>query len=221
MQGRKTAKAATHRRIVASASRLMRRGGLARASVADVMRGAGLTVGGFYAHFRSKRAMDREVLEQTFADVRQRSIARLGGAEGVDWLARYVGHYLAAAHRDTPATGCPAPAVITDLTHADAALRRALGTIVERWSRRILAHAPPTRAASARQRALATIALCVGGLTLARSLRGQPLSDEILRACKAWAVPERAARATPSSSRRRRPPTRRRPSPPSPRRRSS
>jgi TetR/AcrR family transcriptional repressor of nem operon len=212
MQSRNAAKTATHRRIVSSAGRLMRRRGLTGASVADVMRGAGLTVGGFYAHFRSKRAMDLEVLEQAFADVRQGSAARQGDAQGLDWLARYVGHYLEAEHRDRPEGGCPAPSVVGDLVHADATLRRALGTIVERWSDRIEAHAPETAGATARERALATIALCVGGLTLARSLRGQPLSDEVLRACAAWAVPERASTATRSSALRPRGPARRRPS---------
>ena len=194
MQVRKTAKTATHRRIVASAGRLIRRRGVTRASVADVMRGAGLTVGGFYAHFRSKRAMDLEVLERTFDEVRDRTAVRQAGVEGLDWLARYVGHYLDPDHRDRPETGCPAPSVIADLTHADKALQLALGRIIERWSDRIAAHAPKTGGASARQRALATIALCVGGLTIARSLRGQPLSDEFLRACEAWALPERPAR---------------------------
>lgn len=199
----------------------MRRRGLTRASVADVMRGAGLTVGGFYAHFRSKRAMDLEVLEQTFDEVRERSAARQAGAQGIDWLARYVGHYLAADHRDHPETGCPAPSVVAELARADKTLRLALGTFFERWSERIAAHAPETGSAAARKRALATIALCVGGLTIARSLRGQRLSDEFLRACAAWAVPERAGSATPPSSLRRRRPMRRRPSRPSPRRRSS
>ena len=146
--------------------------------------------------------MDREVLEQAFADVRERSAARQGGAEGLAWLARYVGHYLDADHRDRPETGCPAPAVIGDLAHADKALQRVLGGILERWSDRIAAHAPKTSRASSRQRALATIALCVGGLTIARSLRGQALSDEFLRACDAWAVPERAARGSHRQRRR-------------------
>ena len=191
---RTEAKTATHRRIVSSASRLMRHRGLARAGVVDVMRGAGLTVGGFYAHFRSKRAMDLEVLERTFDEVRQRSAARLGDAAGADWLARAVDHYLSADHRDRPRAGCPVPAVVADLTHADRALRLALGRFFESWSRRMAAHAPETAAASARERALATIALCVGGLTIARCLRGQPLSDEFLRACRTWALPERRPR---------------------------
>jgi TetR/AcrR family transcriptional repressor of nem operon len=156
--------------------------------------------------------MDLEVLEQAFADVREASMARQGDVQGLEWLARYVGHYLDAEHRDRPEGGCPAPAVIGDLVHADAALRRALAAIIERWSDRIAAHAPETAGASARERALATIALCVGGLTLARSLRGQPLSDDVLRACAAWAVPERASTSTGSASLPARRPARRRPS---------
>jgi TetR/AcrR family transcriptional repressor of nem operon len=208
---RAEAKRTTHRRIVDSASQLMRRKGLSRASVVDVMRGAGLTVGGFYAHFSSKRAMDLEVLEQTFAEIGERSAARLGAAAGLDWLARAVDHYLSASHRDRPQDGCPVPAVVADLTHADQELQAALGRFFEGWSGRIAAHAPQTAAASSRERALATIALLVGGLTIARSLRGQPLSDEFLRACARWAVPERRPAARAPSSRRRRPPPRRRP----------
>src|SRR3954470_1530830 len=105
----------THDRIIASAGRIVRKNGLAAASVSRVMRGAGLTVGGFYAHFRSKRAMDLEVLDRTFAEVRERSAARLAGDQGLHRVARYVGDYLAAGHRDAPATGCPAPAVVADL----------------------------------------------------------------------------------------------------------
>jgi TetR/AcrR family transcriptional repressor of nem operon len=201
---RADAKTATHRRIVSSASRLMRRRGLTRAGVADVMRGAGLTVGGFYAHFRSKRAMDLEVLEHTFDETRERSAARLGGASGADWMARAVEHYLSADHRDRPQEGCPVPAVVADLTHADKELRLALGRFFESWARRMAAHAPATATADARERALATIALCVGGLTIARSLRGQPLSDQFLRACRTWALPERRRKSSPPSAARRR-----------------
>ena len=84
---------------------------------------------------------------------------------------------------------------------------------VERWAERMAAHAPATANAAPRERALATIALCVGGLTIARSLRGQPLSDEFLRACENWALPERhQTRARSSSYRRPPPPRHRRPS---------
>jgi TetR/AcrR family transcriptional repressor of nem operon len=95
------------------------------------------------------------------------------------------------------------------LTHADRELRLALGRFFDRWAGRLAPHAPGTAHASARERALATIALCVGGVTIARALRGQPLSDEFLRACTTWALPERGPHATPASSSRRRRPARR------------
>ncbi|MBW8861933.1 MAG: TetR/AcrR family transcriptional regulator, partial [Acidobacteria bacterium] len=191
MQARTAAKAETHARIVRSASRLMRTHGLSGTGVVEVMRCAGLTVGGFYAHFASKQAMDLEVLERTFDEIRARNDARLGEARGLERLAQAVEHYLSADHRDGPENGCAAPAVVADLAHADRELRESLGRFFDRWAERLGPHAPSTKHADARQRALATIALCVGGLTIARTLRGQPLSDEFLRACTAWALPER------------------------------
>ncbi|WP_437945473.1 TetR/AcrR family transcriptional regulator [Sorangium sp. So ce296] len=182
-------KAATHERIVASASKLMRRGGLAAASVPRVMRGAGLTVGGFYAHFRSKRALDAEVLKATLVDVRATWFRGLEGSEGEAWLARAVRRYLSPAHRDGIAEGCPLPSTLSELTRADKATRTAVVEAFEAAVREIEARAPAHGAATSRERALATMALCVGGLTLARALRGHPVSDEILRACVRWAVP--------------------------------
>jgi hypothetical protein len=50
------------------------------------------------------------------------------------------------------------------------------------------------RGAAARQRALATLAICVGGLALARAMRGHAASDEVLTACRKWAAPDRRPR---------------------------
>src|ERR1700712_5084447 len=85
----------THDRIIAAAGRIVRKNGLAAASVSRVMHGAGLTVGGFYAHFRSKRAMDAEVVQAT-----------LGGVP-VPWS---IDRYLSTAHRDDAEHGCAFPA---------------------------------------------------------------------------------------------------------------
>jgi len=191
---RRAAKAATHARILGSAGRLVRRAGLRAASVPAVMRGAGLTVGGFYAHFKSKRAMDAEVLRRELDLVRASWLGGLDDSRGVEWLARAVKRYLSAAHRDAVDTGCAMPSSLSELTHADRATRAAFADGVEQAIAELAARAPATAAASPRERALATFALCVGGLTLARALRGHPLSDELLRACRAWALPEPSAR---------------------------
>ena len=189
-------KASTHERILESASRLIRRSGFAAASVPAVMRGAGLTIGGFYAHFRSKRAMDAEVLRRTLADVRQGWFDGLEQREGLDWLRRALRRYLSPAHRDAVDTGCAFPATLSELTRADKATRAAMAEAFEAVVRDLAAHAPATAGVSARERALAATALCIGGLTLSRILRDHPASDELLRACVRWALPEDAASRT-------------------------
>ena len=101
----------THDRIIAAAGRIARKNGLAAASVSRVMHGAGLTIGGFYAHFRSKRAMDAEVVQATLGD------------SSVPWS---VDRYLDAAHRDNIEHGCAFPAMLSEVARADEATRMAL-----------------------------------------------------------------------------------------------
>jgi len=162
----------THDRIIASAGRIVRKNGLAAASVSRVMHGAGLTIGGFYAHFRSKQAMDAEVVEATL------------GNSSIPWS---VDRYLSVAHRDDPGHGCPFPAMLSEIARADEATRMALARAIDVRAKELARENPGKRGASARQRAYATLALCVGGLALARAMRGHPASDEVLSACRKWA----------------------------------
>ena len=171
----------THDRIIASAGRIARKNGLAAASVSRVMHGAGLTIGGFYAHFRSKRAMDAEVVQAT-----------LGGSS-TPWS---VNRYLTAAHRDDAEHGCAFPAMLSEVARADEATRMALARAIDTRARELARALPGRRGAAARQQALATLAICVGGLALARAMRGHPASDEVLAACRKWATPDGARRRT-------------------------
>jgi TetR/AcrR family transcriptional repressor of nem operon len=164
-----TKKRRTHDRIITAAGRIVRKNGLAAASVSRVMRGAGLTIGGFYAHFRSKRAMDAEVVQAT-----------LGGS-ATPWS---VDRYLTAAHRDHPEHGCAFPAMLSEVARADEPTRMALARAIDARAHELARAMPGRRGAAARQRALATLALCVGGLALARAMRGHPASDEVLAACR-------------------------------------
>ena len=77
------------------------------------MRGAGLTVGGFYAHFRSKRALDAAVIARAMREVREQWFAGLDDSEGLDWLARVVKRYLSPEHRDDLDGGCVMPSTIS------------------------------------------------------------------------------------------------------------
>ncbi|MGD1095468.1 MAG: TetR/AcrR family transcriptional regulator [Bryobacteraceae bacterium] len=187
---RTQSKAETHRRIVAAASRLIRGKGLAAASVIRVMRAAGLTAGGFYAHFRSKFAMDVEVLRSTLADTRAKWFGGLDSSSPRDWIGAVVTRYLSPAHRDRFEDGCPLPAVLSELSRSDKRTRQAMADGMEAYIQEFVSHAPEIPGVNARERALATLALCVGGLALARAMRGLPESEEVLHACTKWALPD-------------------------------
>ncbi|WP_373046832.1 TetR/AcrR family transcriptional regulator [Vulgatibacter sp.] len=177
--GRAEQKAETRERILASAGKLLRERGIAAASVQEVMKGAGLTVGGFYAHFASKEALVDETIRGTIGRARG-MLLRVHEESAIEGVIR---RYLSRRHRDE-AEVCPLPAIAgeiasgaphgTVLAEELAAHARALAELLPAGGNR-------------RERALGLLALLFGGLTLARATRGTALSDEILKACRAFA----------------------------------
>src|SRR3954469_11601544 len=98
----------SHATILESAARLVRERGIAGARVADVMKGAGLTVGGFYAHFDSKEHLVDEALRRTAASLRDRLFARIDEKPEADRAEVILKRYLSAANRDDEQNlGCP------------------------------------------------------------------------------------------------------------------
>lgn len=170
-------KQATHERIIRSAARLLRRSGISKASVAEVMRDAGLTVGGFYAHFACKDALIDAVLRQSMSQMRETLMAGLEDRPTGERIEKVLQRYLSRTHRDNPDAGCPLPAVLGEIAHEGEAHRNTLAEGIEE-------HVEVMVGRSARSVGLATFALMIGGLTLARALRGTPLSDEVLKACR-------------------------------------
>ncbi len=184
---RGTKKHDTHERILAAASRIARREGLRAASVPRVMSGAGLTTGGFYAHFPSKSAMDAEIVGTLQSPLR--GLEGLEGAAGHDWLQRAVKRYLSVAHRDN-VDGCGYPAVLSEVGSAPSEVRRAFAEALERRVAAFAPHVAATAGVTARERAVATMALTIGGLLLARAAQGNPISEEMISACRKWALLE-------------------------------
>src|SRR3954465_11064560 len=92
-------KALSHETILESAARLVRERGIAGVPVAEVMKGAGLTVGGFYAHFASKTALIDEALRRIAAGVRERLFERIEEKPPADRAEVILKRYLSPAHR--------------------------------------------------------------------------------------------------------------------------
>jgi TetR/AcrR family transcriptional repressor of nem operon len=175
----------SHETILESAAQLLRERGIAGARVAEVMKGAGLTVGGFYAHFASKEDLVDTALRRTGAELRERLFSRLDEKPEADRAEVVLKRYLSAAHRDAQSLGCPLPAVVGEIGTTAGEHRTVLEEEVGALAAKLEEYLPRQRAATPRALALGLVALMYGGLSLARALRGTALSDEVIRACRA------------------------------------
>jgi TetR/AcrR family transcriptional repressor of nem operon len=178
-------KAQSHETILDSAARMVRENGIAGARVADVMKGAGLTVGGFYAHFDSKQDLVDQTLRRTAATLRDGLFAGIDKRPESERAELILKRYLSRTHRDGEALGCPFPAVVGEIATTAPEHGGALADVVEPLASKLTELLPNRREISPRLLALGLVALMYGGLSLARAVKGTTLSDEILQACRA------------------------------------
>src|SRR5258708_32092995 len=111
-------KAKTHKRIVQIASKRFREDGLVGVGVADVMKEAGLTVGGFYKHFDSRDDLVAEALSVALGRLKRQMDAAASGGPPLTY-AKVVDDYLSEAHRDKPGVGCPISALAGEIARGD------------------------------------------------------------------------------------------------------
>jgi TetR/AcrR family transcriptional repressor of nem operon len=184
MNAKAERKERSHETILESAARLVRERGISGVSVGDVMKGAGMTVGGFYAHFSSKEDLIDDALRRTAGTLLERLFARIEDKPAPDRAEVILKRYLSAAHRDEQTMGCPLPAVVGEIGTTAGQHGKVLGEVVDALAKRVAEQLPRAQTGSARTVAIGLVALMVGGLSLARALRGTPLSDEVIRACR-------------------------------------
>jgi TetR/AcrR family transcriptional regulator, transcriptional repressor for nem operon len=194
MRYSKDHKQETHARIVKKASVRLREKGAHGIGVADLMKEAGLTHGGFYAHFDSREAL---VIE-AFAYAMDRSTERWRRlAEQIppdQRFAAIVESYLTPAHRDDPGNGCAVPALGAEIARESAKTRRAFAARLEQMIEMMAEQIPDLPPKAARKQAMASLATMMGTLVLARIAGSGEFSDEVLGAGRD-AVLERAGLA--------------------------
>jgi AcrR family transcriptional regulator len=173
----------SHERILDAAARAVRRSGVAGVGVADVMKEAGLTHGGFYAHFASREALLAEALDHagTQSGARTREHMQARTAAGESAFSALVNEYLSGRHMEELELGCPVAAVSSDMQRAEEALRdvarrrvRELATAVERTLPQGVAPGS----------AWAVAGSLVGAIQLARVLGPDGGGNEVLQACR-------------------------------------
>lgn len=173
---------ATRRAILAAAARIIRERGPERIGVAEVMREAGLTHGGFYAYFASRGALVAEAIRSMFDDGRRKFTARVGTKTGPDALKTWIDSYVSRDHRDNPGGGCAMAALISDVARLEPAARAAFDDGIHGIAGRLSALLPPGGDEHAVHSLMAEMA---GAVALARAVSDPQLSDRILKTSRA------------------------------------
>ena len=177
----------SHARIVHTAAARFRELGVEGMSVADLMKAAGLTHGGFYRHFASRDELVAEAVEQALAEGSRGAFeAHASGRHAprallnalIDW-------YLGTAHRDALATSCAVTSLAADVSRSNARARSAYARQVEAYLELFTVLIGGDDRPAARARAIAIWAALVGAVSMARAVNDDALSLEILQTAAA------------------------------------
>ena len=171
-------KAESHDRIVQTAAARFRELGVDGVGLADLMREAGLTHGGFYRHFASRDDLVAEAIDCALQDG-GRAVETVANSRQLT-IAALVDIYLSAAHRDDLATSCAVTTLAADVARSNdrarSAYNRQVGVYLELITRLIVGDKQKSR-----RRAIAALSTLVGAVSMARAVNDERLSREILR----------------------------------------
>ncbi|HTW72984.1 MAG TPA: TetR/AcrR family transcriptional regulator [Acetobacteraceae bacterium] len=184
MRYSETHKAETHAKLVKLAGRVLREKGPDKLAVAELMAAAGLTHGGFYAHFKSKDALLAEALQGVFEESRQKRRAVADVLPPREALVRYIDLYLSPAHRDRPATGCPVVALNSDLPRQSRRFRAAFDAGVTMLVADLDDWFKAAGIADGDGLAASVLAAMAGAVAVSRGIVDKRLSDALLAATR-------------------------------------
>jgi TetR/AcrR family transcriptional repressor of nem operon len=180
MRYSKEHKAETHARIVKKASVRLRERGAHGIGVADLMKEAGLTHGGFYAHFDSREALVVEAFDYAMDRAMTRRRQQIADLPPDARLPHLVDTYLSPQHRDNPGHGCAMPALGAEIARESPKTRRAFAAKLDDMIG-MMAEQYPGDPDAARKQAIAALATMMGGILMARIAGSGEVSDEFLK----------------------------------------
>lgn len=167
-------------RIVKEAAKAIRAKGPLQVSVAGVMSKAGLTHGGFYAHFASKEALIEAAIEQMFNQVMTRWDKNNQGLTAPQQLAGYIDFYLSPWHRDNRAQGCPVSALASETPRMSLPCQAEFARGIGRIRGMIIRQLTEMGVDDPQTAAVSVSSELMGSLSLARCEPDRQISDALL-----------------------------------------
>lgn len=177
-----TKKQDSHERIVAVTARAIRRSGYEGTGIASIMKEAGLTHGGFYAHFSSREALLAEAADRAGAESVALANAVMASAPAGQELAALVRSYLSNQHVNAIEQGCPIAALGSEMPRQSEEVRQVSTSRIKQMVDLIERYSPHNDSQSNHKQALIALSTLVGTLILARAVDDTTLSDELINA---------------------------------------
>lgn len=178
----------THQRIVENAAKQIRAEGVNGVGIAELMGQAGLTHGGFYAHFRNKDALLVEICQAGMAETIEKLSQAVAHASAGAELSALVTKYLSIDHRDDASRGCVMPALAADFARRPEEVRSAFTKEYEELLQLVASVLPEGPDESRYDAVIALVAGMVGALLLARTVNDPTLSERILRTTRDFLI---------------------------------
>jgi TetR/AcrR family transcriptional repressor of nem operon len=169
----------TRQRILESARRLFNSKGFSEVSIDEIMDQAGLTHGGFYRHFKDKSELYAEAVRRFLCEEAPKPWQRPRQPVRKSQARRIVDAYFSLDHFEDRESCCPLVALASDVARSGEAVKAAYQEVLEKL---LAVLQGEFHGADAREQALALVALCVGGMVVARSVEDQALAQDLRRA---------------------------------------
>jgi TetR/AcrR family transcriptional repressor of nem operon len=170
----------THQRIVQSASHQFRAEGLNGPGVAKLMKGSGLTHGGFYKHFRSKDQLFAEAIDESVREIGAKLSQWAKQAPRGDAWKEIVRRYLSMEHCDEPGRGCPVAALGPDIARTRPAIKKKIRLSIEAYKKQLLTFMPGDSSAEKERNFALIFTAMIGALAVARTLSDRGEKDRLL-----------------------------------------
>jgi TetR/AcrR family transcriptional repressor of nem operon len=172
-------KTQTRDRIVRNTARKLRAEGLEGPGVASVMKASGLTVGGFYKHFRGKHELFAEAIAQAFSDS-EKVYSSLQDMPREDRWKEVVQRYLSPEHCDHPETGCPVAALAPEIARAKLTVRKQISSLMKERAERWVEFMPGATAPERERNFFVIFSAMAGAVSIARLLTEPAEREKVL-----------------------------------------
>jgi TetR/AcrR family transcriptional repressor of nem operon len=173
-------KTQTRDRIVRNAARKLRAEGLRGPGVASVMKASGLTVGGFYKHFRSKDELLTDAIAEGFLESGEKIYSALQNLPREDRWKELVRLYLSPEHCDHPDSGCPVAALAPEMARTKIGVRKRISGLIKERAERWVEFMPGRTAAERERNFVLIFTAMVGAVSVARILTDPADKERVL-----------------------------------------